>query len=337
MNTLLKLDNLKTYFELDEGLVRAVDGVSFELGKGKTVGVVGESGCGKSVTAQSILRIVPYPGKIESGQIVWYGEGYEEGIDLAHLPKDGEELRGIRGKDIAIIFQEPMTAMSPVHTIANQLIEAVLLHERISKQDAYERAVSMLERVGIPQPRRRIHDHTFELSGGLRQRAMIAMALMCSPKLLIADEPTTAIDVTIQAQILSLLEDLKNQYGMSMIMITHDLGVIAETADNVVVMYWGKIAETADVDSIFHEPKHPYTEALLRSIPSIDQPKVEVLDVIKGSVPDPYLQIDGCPFYERCDYGMDGRCNVGDPPPLYDVGKNHTASCLLYDKDIHSE
>ena len=274
MSKLVDVTDLRTHFYLDEGVVRAVDGVSFAIETEKTLGVVGESGCGKSVTAQSILHIVPRPGRIVTGRIELYPDqrnGGGQPIDLSALDPTGAQVRSIRGKDIAMIFQEPMSAFSPLYTIGNQIMEAILLHQQTDKLEARGHAIEMLARVGIPLPEQRVDAFPHQLSGGMRQRAMIAMALSCNPRLLIADEPTTAIDVTIQAQILDLMEGLQSELGMAIMFITHDLGVIAETADDVVVMYWGKIVEESDVDSIFNDPKHPYTRALLRSIPRVGE------------------------------------------------------------------
>ena len=330
---LLELKDLKTYFYLDEGTVRAVDGVSFNIPKQGTLAVVGESGCGKSVTAQSILRIVPHPGVIEKGEILLHqaaknGEG-EKTVDLAQLDPQGRVIRDIRGSEISMIFQEPMTSFSPVHTIGNQIIEAVLLHQNVNKIEARQHAIEMLAKVGIPYPERRIDEYPHQLSGGMRQRAMIAMALSCNPSLLIADEPTTALDVTIQAQILELMKGLQREFGMSIMIITHNLGVVAEMADDVVVMYLGEVVEHTNVDSIFYNPKHPYTQALLKSIPKIG-PKVNLrLESIKGNVPDPFAVPQGCPFHPRCPDVISGVCNT-EKPPLIQVEENHQVACFLY-------
>src|SRR5262247_2901896 len=272
---LLTVRNLKTYFPQDEGTVKAVDGVSFALYPGRTLGIVGESGCGKSITARSILRIVDRPGRIIEGQILFRRQKVATGshnntvVDLAQLAPYGEDMRAIRGAEIALIFQEPMSSFSPVHTIGNQLIEAILLHQNVGKREARDRALEVLRHVGIPLPEQRLEAYSYQLSGGLRQRAMIAMALSCNPSLLIADEPTTALDVTTQAQILDLMRHLQDQLGMAIMFITHDLGVIAEMTRRVVVMYLGKVVEEADVDTLFHDPAHPYTRALLQSVPRL--------------------------------------------------------------------
>lgn len=338
VDTLIEVKNLKTHFFLDEGTVRAVDGVDFKIPGQRTLGVVGESGCGKSVTAQSILRIVPSPGEIVEGQILLSPRKDPNAeadveipvIDLAALDPGGAEIRRIRGRDIAMIFQEPMTSFSPLHTIGNQICEAVLLHSEMDQDAARTHAIDMLDQVGIPKAKQRIDAYPHELSGGMRQRAMIAMALSCNPRLLIADEPTTALDVSIQAQILELMEALQAEYGMSIMFITHDLGVIAEMADEVIVMYWGKVVEQTDVDTIFNEPKHPYTRALLRSIPQIGSEKRDRLEAIKGVVPHPFARLKGCPYYPRCTEAKEGVCNVGEPPALDSVGEHHTVSCFLY-------
>ena len=272
---LLEVKNLRTYFFLGEGTVRAVDGADFGIGRGHTLGVVGESGCGKSVTALSVLRIVPSPGRIVEGEILFHrllrgdGSSVTQVVDLTALNPRGSEIRSIRGAEIAMVFQEPMTSLSPVHTIGNQIMEGITLHQEVSKAEARERALGMLARVGMPQPSQTIDSYPHQLSGGMRQRGMIAMALSCNPSLLIADEPTTALDVTTEAQILELMRDLQQELGMAIMYITHDLGVIAEMAEEVVVMYLGKVVERADVDSLFYDPQHPYTRALLKSIPRI--------------------------------------------------------------------
>ncbi len=328
---LLKVRDLKTYFFQDDGMVKAVDGASFDVFPGKTLGIVGESGCGKSVTARSIMRIVDRPGRIVGGQILLRREpsaGSGE-LDLAKLKADGARMRQINGGDIGLIFQEPMTSFSPVHTVGNQIIEAIRLHQTMSKQAARDRAIELLRLVGVPRAEGRVDEYAHQLSGGLRQRAMIAMALAADPRLLIADEPTTALDVTTQAQILNLLVDLQERNGMAIMLITHDLGVIAETADDVVVMYLGRVVEEGPVDDIFHAPKHPYTRALLRSIPSVDSPPRRNLPTISGSIPHPYNRPPGCPFHTRCPDVMPGLCNVVEPP-LVPVAARQMAACFLY-------
>ena len=325
---LLSVRNLKTSFFQDEGTTKAVDGVSFDVLPRKTLGIVGESGCGKSVTAHSILRIVDRPGRIVGGEIVLTRADGSQ-TDLVKLNANGREIRSIRGGDIGLIFQEPMTSFSPVHTIGAQLIEAVLLHVAVSKKEARRRGIEALHSVGIPKPERRIDEYSFELSGGLRQRAMIAVALSCDPRLLIADEPTTALDVTTQAQILDLLRKIQQERGMAIMLITHNLGVIAEMADEVVVMYLGRVVEEGNVDDIFHDPKHPYTKALLHSIPSIEsKPRVK-LPTISGSIPHPFNRPTGCPFHPRCASFIAGRCDKQEPP-LQVVGAGRMVSCFLY-------
>jgi peptide/nickel transport system ATP-binding protein len=328
--TLLSVKNLKTYFFQDEGTVKAVDGATFEVYPSKTLGIVGESGCGKSVTSQSILRIVEEPGRIVEGEIKLRRANGEE-IELTRLHPNGREMRAIRGPEIGLVFQEPMTSFSPVHSIGNQIIEAVQLHFRLNKQQARERAIESLRQVGIPKPERRIDEYAFQLSGGLRQRAMIAMALSCDPRLLIADEPTTALDVTTQAQILDLLRQLQAQRGMAIMLITHNLGVIAEMADDVVVMYLGRVVEEGPVDDVFHAPKHPYTKALLRSIPSIESSARVKLPTITGSIPHPYNRPTGCPFHPRCPDFMRGTCDRQEPT-LLSVNERQKVSCFLYEK-----
>jgi len=330
--TLLSIRDLKTYFVMDEGTAQAVDGVSFDVHEGQVVGVVGESGCGKSVTIKSVLRIVQKPGRIVDGEILWWRQlegGQEELIDLTQLDAQGKQMRSIRGGEIALIPQEPMASFSPVHTIGNQLIEAVRLHTDVNKREAKRIAIERLHEVGMPSPEQRLDAYSWELSGGLRQRAMIAMALSCNPRLLIADEPTTAIDVTTQAQVLNLLRRLQQEMNMSIIFITHDLGVIAQIADYVVVMYLGRIVESGPVDDIFHNPQHPYTKALLESIPTIHQASKEILPTIEGSIPHPFNRPAGCPYYPRCEDFMPGTCNQRTPR-LLPVNERQSASCFLH-------
>jgi peptide/nickel transport system ATP-binding protein len=332
--TLLSVRDLKTYFSQDEGTVKAVDGVSFDLYPGGTLGVVGESGCGKSVTARSILGIVDRPGRIVDGEIRFRrpGAGAAPGdgvVDLAKLPPNGPEMRAIRGAEIALIFQEPMSSFSPVHTVGSQIVEAIMLHQQVNRREARAKTIEMLRRVGVSSPEQRIDQLSNQLSGGLRQRAMIAMALSCHPTLLIADEPTTALDVTTQTQILELMRQLQGEDGMAIMLITHDLGVVAEMATDVAVMYLGRVVEQAPVDEIFHAPKHPYTQALLRSIPRMRSRSRERLIPIAGAVPHPYDRPSGCPFHPRCPQFMAGRCDV-EAPTLRPVGDQHTVSCFLY-------
>jgi len=332
-DSLLSVRDLKTYFAQDEGLVKAVDGVSFDVAPGGTLGIVGESGCGKSVTARSILRIVDRPGRIVDGEIRFRRASRNGGaaavVDLTKLEPNGEEMRAIRGAEIALIFQEPMSSFSPVHTVGSQIVEAILLHQPVSRREARDRAIEMLRRVGVSTPEQRMDQLSNQLSGGLRQRAMIAMALSCHPTLLIADEPTTALDVTTQTQILELMRQLQREDGMAIILITHDLGVVAEMVTHVAVMYLGRVVEQAPVDAIFHAPKHPYTRALLRSIPRMRARSRERLRPIAGAVPHPYDRPTGCPFHPRCPDAIPGRCNV-DAPRLRPVGDGHAVSCFLY-------
>lgn len=332
---LLEVRDLRVSFPLDEGVVRAVDGTDLTIERGKVLGLVGESGCGKTVTAQSIMRIVPRPASIDGGQIVFYRiRGSSESrvieeIDLTQLNPTGSQIRDIRGEEIAMIFQEPMGSFSPLHTIGNQVMEVVLLHQRVGKQEARARAVEMLDRVGIPNAARRIDDYPFEFSGGMRQRAMIAMALCCNPSLLIADEPTTALDVTIQAQILELMRDLQQEIGMAIMFITHNLGVIAQIADEVAIMYLGKVVEEGPVREIFHNPKHPYTVNLLRAIPHIGKTSGQLLFSIRGGVPGPFERPPGCAFHPRCDEMIPGRCDV-EVPTVTQLDSSHSVRCLLY-------
>ena len=321
MQPLLQVEDLRTWFHTDEGTAKAVDGVSFGLAEQETLGIVGESGCGKSVTALSILRLIPDPpGRVEGGSVRFQGR------DLLALSE--KEMRRIRGNEIAMIFQEPMTSLNPVYTIGEQISEVLRLHRGLSRGEAEERAVEMLRRVRIPDPEQRVEEYPHQLSGGQRQRVMIAMALACDPALLIADEPTTALDVTVQAQILDLLKELQREFGMAIMLITHDLGVIAETAHRVVVMYAGVVVESGAVEQIFDGPNHPYTEGLKAAIPKLGE-KVERLATIPGTVPSPYEEIVGCPFQNRCPYVMDV-CRR-EFPPLYAVGAGHEARCFLYD------
>ncbi|MBI5030892.1 MAG: ABC transporter ATP-binding protein [Chloroflexi bacterium] len=328
---LLQVKNLKTHFFLDEGTVKAVEGADLTIKRGGTLGVVGESGCGKSVMSYSILQLVESPGKIVAGQILFNrkNDPTNAPIDLATLNPNSREMREIRGEEIAMIFQEPMTSLSPVHTIGNQIEEVIQLHRRVDQATARQQAIEMLHRVGIPQPAERIDTYPFQLSGGMRQRAMIAMALACHPSLLIADEPTTALDVTTQAQILELMQELQREMGMAVMLITHNLGMVAEICEDIVVMYLGEVVERADVYSLFREPRHPYTRALLRSIPRLGQIKQGRLDPIQGSVPDPYNRPIGCPFHPRCSQMIPGKCDQIHPT-LIELGERRAVRCLLY-------
>jgi len=326
---LLRVTGLATHYAVPEGLVRAVDGVDLAVERGETVAIVGESGCGKSATARSILRLVEPPGRIVAGEIRYTGT--RTPVDIAALNPRGPELRQVRGGEIGMIFQEPMSSLSPVHTIGAQIIENIRNHEEVSKTEARDRAIEGLRRVGIPRPERRVDSYPFELSGGMRQRAMIAMALACGPKLLIADEPTTALDVTTQAQILDLLRELREQLEMAVLFITHDLGVVAEIADRVSVMYLGTVVEQCDVDELFHDPKHPYTRALLRSVPVIGARSKQRLDTIAGTVPNPYQRPAGCPFHPRCDRFIPDVCDTEIPLVLSSPSGDRSVSCHLYD------
>jgi peptide/nickel transport system ATP-binding protein len=351
LTPLLSVRDLRTYFFSEEGVVKAVDGASFEVRPGATLGLVGESGCGKSVTARSILRIVERPGRIVSGEIRLRRAGdtrpagspaaplegrsgavsATEEVDLVTLDPGGGEMRQIRGGEIGLVFQEPMTSFSPVHTVGNQMIETIRLHLGLDARAARERAIDLLRQVGIPKPERRVDEYAFQLSGGLRQRAMIATALACSPRLLIADEPTTALDVTTQAQILDLLRQLQSREGMAIILITHNLGVVAEMCDEVVVMYLGRVVERGPVDAIFHAPRHPYTQALLRSIPSIQARVRTKLPTIAGSIPHPHNRPAGCPFHPRCAEWIRGTCERHEPVLQPVPGDSDRAvSCFLH-------
>lgn len=333
-NFLLQVKNLQTYYFLHEGTVHAVEGVDFSVQRGSTVGIVGESGCGKSVTAFSILKLVNKPGKVVGGEILFdrSRNGTPDVIDLATLDNNNPKLRDVRGKDIAMIFQEPMNSLSPVHTIGDQITEGLILHLGMSKKEALEKAIELLRAVGIPKPEERVYAYTFQLSGGMRQRAMIATALACNPMLLIADEPTTALDVTMQAQILDLLRQMREQYGMALMLITHDLGVVAETCEEVVVMYLGEVVEQAPVDDLFHDPLHPYTQALLKSLPKLGYGRRQRLNPIRGSVPDPFNRPKGCPFHDRCEKRIPGRCDVVHPK-LTQLPDGRNVRCLLYEDE----
>lgn len=318
---LLQVKNLKTYFFTKSGVVKAVDGVNFSVQKGQTLGIVGESGSGKTITVMSIMRLIPQPpGKIVAGEVIF------EGADL--LKKSEKEMRQIRGNDISMIFQDPMTSLNPVMTVGQQIMEAILFHRDVDKRTAREMAVAVLGKVGIPEPEQRVDEYPHQFSGGMRQRAMIAMAVACNPKLLIADEPTTALDVTIQAQILDLLRELQQDYGTSVIMITHDLGVVAEVCHEVLVMYAGNPVEKTSVERIFGEPKHPYTLGLLRSLPKLEETGRERLIPIKGNPPDLHNLPAGCNFAQRCDSSRSICFN--QKPTLQEIEPGHWVSCHLY-------
>jgi peptide/nickel transport system ATP-binding protein len=329
---LLSIRDLKVHFFMDEGVVKAVDGISLDVQAGQVFGIVGESGCGKTVTMKALLRIVEPPGRLVSGEILLQRTGKDgtiEVVDLAKLDARGAEMRDVRGGQIGLIPQEPMAAFSPVHTVGNQIIEAIRLHRNVNEREARKMAVQQFKDVGIPAPEQRLDAYSWQLSGGLRQRAMIAMALSCNPLILIADEPTTAVDVTTQAQVLRLLRRLQERRNSAIIFITHDLGVIAQMADYVTVMYLGLVMEEGPVDQIFHDPKHPYTRALLESIPSIHSTPRADLPTISGSIPHPFNRPTGCPFHPRCTRFIPGTCDQMTPS-LMPVGENQVASCFLY-------
>ena len=322
---LLDIQGLKTHFKTDDGWLHAVDGVDISIDAGQTVCVVGESGCGKSVTAKTVMKLIDMPpGKIVAGKVLWQGR------DL--VPLSQSEMRKIRAKEIAIIFQEPMTSLNPVYTVGDQIAESVRLHEGLSKAESLNRAIEMLKLVNIPTPERRIKDYPHQFSGGMRQRVMIAIALACNPKLLIADEPTTALDVTIQAQILDLMQDLKDRLGMAVMLITHAMGVVAEVAQKVVVMYAGKVVEEATVDELFANPKHPYTQGLIRSIPRIDLAATHKvrLEAIPGTVPKLIEPAEGCRFADRCRFA-EASCSAATPP-LRELTPGHKVACFLAER-----
>ncbi len=319
--SLLEVKNLKTYFATRRGEVRSVDDVSFTVERGETLSLVGESGCGKSVTALSIMRLVASPGRVVGGEILF------EDRDLLKFGE--EEMRAIRGDDIAMIFQDPMTSLNPVFTVGEQIAEAIRLHRKVSKREAWNQAIEGMRDVAIPSPENRAKNYPHEMSGGMRQRVMIAMALACDPKLLIADEPTTALDVTIQAQILDLLKELREKRNLALLLITHDLGVVAETSDRVAVMYAGKIIEEASASELFHRPRHPYTEGLLRAVPRLDERRegrMLRLQTIEGVVPNPLELPPGCRFAPRCEHA-ESQCRTGDIP-LVDLGAEHLSRCV---------
>jgi len=329
---ILEIKNLQVTFYTEDGIVRALQGVSYEVPDNETLGVVGESGCGKSVTALTVMRLLPKPqARVEGGEI-WFKDK-ETGQEINILEQSEEHMRHIRGNKISMIFQEPMTALNPVYTVGDQIMEAIMVHNPdISKKEARERAIEMLKVVGIPAPEKRVDDYPHQMSGGMRQRVMIAMALSTNPEILIADEPTTALDVTIQAQILDLMNRLQEQFGMSIILITHNLGVVAQNADRIAVMYLGRIVEKAAVRDIFHNPKHPYTEGLLASVPRLDKGGLkERLPGITGNLPSPYNPPPGCKFHPRCPYAFD-RCRVEEPPEV-EVSPGHIVCCWLHTKE----
>ncbi len=324
---LLQVDNLKTHLPLEEGLLKAVDGISFSIRRGETMGLVGESGCGKSMAVNAIMRLAPNFAEI-SGSVTYFPADGEP-VNITKLDAFGPEIRAIRGGEISMIFQEPMTSFSPLHTIGNQIIEAIRVHRTQDKKEAQKIAIDLLQRVGMSNPAQRLSEYPHQLSGGMRQRAMIAMALSCEPSLLIADEPTTALDVTVQAQVLQLMRDLQHEFGMSILYITHDLGVIARMVQVVAVMYLGRIVEFTDVDSLFYNSKHPYTSALIKSIPKIGKKSRTRLESVRGAVPVPINRPAGCGFYPRCSVAIDGLCNRVDPP-LIQIEDNHAVACFVY-------
>lgn len=335
-NPLLEIRNLKTVFYLKEGIVKAVDGVNITIRQGQTVGIVGESGCGKSMTARSILRIIPSPGKVIEGKILYHGEDPDcnkspnhKPLDLLSLNPKGPIIRQIRGKQIAMIFQEPMTSLSPIHTIGDQLIETIILHQKLTKKAAKDKAADILKRVGISQPLQMLTRYPNEFSGGMRQRVMIAIALSCNPNLLIADEPTTALDVTTEAQILRLIRSLQDELNMAVMYITHNLSVIAQITDYVIVMYLGLVVEEANVNSLFSNPMHPYTKALFNSLPGFGKNHNKPLTPIEGSIPDPFNKPQGCPFHPRCKHRIEGVCDVQVPTEI-EINEEHRVCCHLY-------
>lgn len=331
-NVILKVKDLKTFFYTNERCNRAVNGVSFDVKKGKTLSIVGESGSGKSVTASSIMQLLPELSRIEEGEITYFSEDGEIRID--QLEKNGKQMRNLRGSDIAMIFQDPMTALNPVYTIGFQIVENISTHTDMTKKQAQERAIELLSLMGIPNPEQRVKEYPHQFSGGMRQRAMIAMAMSCNPKILIADEPTTALDVTIQAQIFELINKLKEDFNTAVLLITHDMGVVNEVSDDMAVMYMGNILESGTTKEIIKKPAHPYTKALLKSIPVLGKGRDQQLEPIRGTTPDPYQRPKGCQFRERCDYATD-ECSV--MPPEEFVGPGHMVRCWNYKEVLKDE
>jgi peptide/nickel transport system ATP-binding protein len=337
---ILKVRDLHTYFYTVLGVSKALNGVSFDIPAGKVLGVVGESGCGKSVTALSIMRLVPRPGKIIKGEITLYRRLDKKGdsamiepIRLTDLDPNGPKIRELRGEEMAMIFQEPMSSLNPSYTVGFQIMEAILLHQKVDEVEAEKRAINILDRVGMPNPGQVIKRYPHELSGGMRQRAMISLALSCTPSVLFADEPTTALDVTTEAQILDVMRELQASIGMTIVFITHNLGVVAQMCDTVAVMYLGRVVEQCSVDESFYNPKHPYTSALLHSIPHIGSRTKERLKPIRGVVPDPYSSIKGCPFHPRCDAYMPGKCEL-NMPGITEISPDHMVRCFLYSDKV---
>lgn len=331
-DSILSVNNLSVYIYANQRCNKAVQDVSFEVKKGKILGMIGESGCGKSITASAIMQLLPELARIEEGEIIFHDDNSDIRIDK--LEKNGSEMRKIRGEKITMIFQDPMTALNPVYTVGFQIMESLKYHLNMSKKQAKDRAIELLREMGIPSPERRFNEYPHQYSGGMRQRAMIAMAMACNPKLLIADEPTTAIDVTIQAQIFELMLKLQNQYNMTIMLITHDMGVIAELADDVVVMYMGNIVESGSVDEILTNASHPYTKALLKCIPVLGKGKNQEIEPIKGTTPDPYDRPKGCQFYPRCDYATDKCLEV---PEISYVNESHSVKCWNYMRVLENE
>jgi len=343
VDTILSIRNIHTYFYTVMGISRALNGVSLDVPAGKVMGVVGESGCGKSVTMLSAMRLVLPPGKIVKGDIILNrlqktngGFKLREEINITQLEAHGPQMRSIRGGEMAMIFQEPMTSLNPSYTIGNQIMEAILLHQQVDEAEARTRAINILRRVEMSNPESVVDRYPHQLSGGMRQRAMIAMGLSCTPAILVADEPTTALDVTTEAEILQLMRELQEEMGMTIIFITHNLGVVAQMCDNVSVMYLGRVVEEASIDDTFYNPQHPYTKALLNSIPRIGSRSKKRLEPIKGVVPDPYAQITGCPFYPRCTSFMAGKCDK-QVPAMVSVGENQKARCFLYTDEVEAD
>jgi len=330
-DNVVRVEDLYVNFYTTLGVIRALNGVSFTIPRGKVLGIVGESGCGKSITGLSMLQLVPHPGKTVSGKVLFQEDRSHAPVDLLQSGRDSREIREIRGNQISMIFQEPMTSLNPCYTVGAQIEEAVLLHQTPDKVEARRRAIDILQKVGMPNPGRIADNFPHQLSGGMRQRAMIAMALSCTPTLLIADEPTTALDVTTEAQILDLMRELQSQIGTSIMFVTHNMGVVAQMCDEVAVMYLGRVVERATVDEIFYDPKHPYTIALLRSIPRLGARRHERLESIKGSLPDPYSSVSGCPFHPRCPAFIPGLCDTVMPEETNIAGNMlHTVRCHLY-------
>jgi oligopeptide/dipeptide ABC transporter ATP-binding protein len=324
---LLDLNDVNVHFELREGTVKAVNGASYHVNRGEVLGIVGESGSGKSLTVRSIMQLLPKNTSVSTGSIRFQPKPGEE-IDISRLRRGSRKMRELRGNSIGMIFQEPMTALSPVHSIGTQIMRTIRLHRQCSKKEARDRAIELLRKVQLPRPEQMVDNYPHQLSGGMRQRAMIALALSCDPVLLIADEPTTALDVTTEAQILDLLRGLQEELGMSIVFITHNFGVVADIADRVAVMYLGQVVETGTVDDIFYNPQHPYTRALLQSVPRLGQKPVRRLKTIPGMVPDPFNVPDGCTFNPRCTYAVNGKCNV-EMPQMVRFSEEQQARCLL--------